>query len=110
MRLYSKNEIVNKHGKPIYHFSRSVGKTELEKFKNSTIYDKKCEEYIIQGKNDILTCIVDYNDSEHSEQCGYYMKVFNSLGELIEDTFPGIELYDNDNQSVRELLSDLDLL
>jgi hypothetical protein len=38
------------------------------------------------------------------------MKVFNSLGELIEDTFPGIELYDNGEQSVRELLSDLDLL
>jgi hypothetical protein len=110
MRLYSKNEIVNKHGKPIYHFSRSVGKTELEKFKNSTIYDKKCEEYTIQGKNDILTCIVDYNDSEHSEHCGYYMKVFNSLGELIEDTFPSTELYDSGDQAVKELLIELNLL
>jgi hypothetical protein len=110
MHLYNKNEIVNKHGKPIYYFSRSKGNTELEKFKNSTIYDKNDSEYIIQGKNDLLTCIVNYNESEHSENCGYFMKVFNSLGELIEDTFQGLELYDDTKASVEEILIDLDLL
>lgn len=108
--LYSRNEIMNKHGKPIYYFSRSAGNTELEKFKNSYIFNKDSKEYNIQSKNDTLTCIVDYNDSEHEENCGYFMKVFNSLGELIEDTFPGFELEDDSQISAEEVLQDLGLL
>ena len=48
--LYSRSEIMNKHGKPIYYFSRSRGNTELEKFKNSYIFNKDSKEYTIQGK------------------------------------------------------------
>ena len=71
---------------------------KIKAIKDLTSLSKACKdskEYIIQGKNDKLTCIVDYNDSEHEENCGYFMKVFNSLGELIEDTFPGFELQDD---------------
>jgi hypothetical protein len=38
------------------------------------------------------------------------MKVFNSLGELIEDTFPGLELQDDSQISAEEVLQDLGLL
>lgn len=110
IHLFGRNEIMNKHGKPIYYFSRSAGNTELEKFKNSSIFNGDSKEYNIQGKNDTLTCIVDYNDSEHEENCGYFMKVFNSLGELIEDTFPGFELQDDSEISAKEVLQDLGLL
>jgi hypothetical protein len=110
IQLYARNEIKNKHGKAIYYFSKSTGNTELDKFKNSYIFNKDSKEYTIQGKNDTLTCIVDYNDSEHEENCGHFMKVFNSLGELIEDTFPGFELQDDSQISAEEVLQDLGLL
>lgn len=38
------------------------------------------------------------------------MKVFNQLGELLEDTFASYELYDDSQESVEEVLVDLGLL
>ena len=110
MKTYSRNEIMNKWGKPIYYFSKSPGNTDLEKFKNSFIYNQNSSEYIIQSKNDTFTCVVDYNDSENPDNCGYFMKVFNQLGELVEDTFASYELYDDSKESVEEVLVDLGLL
>ncbi len=110
MKTYSRGEIVNKHGKFIAYFSKSTGSNDLEKFKNSFIYNQNIKEYVVKVKNDVLSCFVEYNLDTHRENCGYFMKVFNSLGELIEDTFPGYSLYDDSQESVEEVLTDLNLL
>lgn len=98
MKLYRRDEIVNKHGKYIAYFSKSSGRTDLEKLKNSFIYNENMKEYIIKGKNEMLTCIVN---SSHG------MRVFNSLDELIEDVQ---DLQDGSKESVEQALFDLDLL
>ena len=110
MKLYNRNEIINKFGKPIYYFSNSIGNTDLEKFKNSFIFNSNITEYKIESDTNMLSCFVDYNESEHSENCGYFMKVFNETGEMVEDTFPSYELMDNSKESVEEVLSDLGFL
>jgi len=107
MELFSKDEIINKHGKPVYYFSKSIGNTDLEKFKNSYLFNDKIIEYTIQGKNDIYACFVEYNRSEHRENCGWFMKVFNTAGELIEDTFPKAKLHNKSQKSAEEVLVSL---
>lgn len=110
LKLYDRSEIVNRYNKPIYMSSNSVGDTDLERYKNSDQSDKKDKEFIIQGKSDVLTCIVWYNSSSHREDRGYYLKVYNSAGELVEDTFPGLQLGSKSKASVEEVLTDLGLL
>ena len=111
MRLFTKEELFNKHGKGIMHFSNANGNTELEKYKNSFVRSGTDIEYTIQGKNELLTCIVRYNQTSHGgEDDGYYALVFNSLGELILDSFPGCMLYDETIDSVKEFLGDEDLI
>jgi hypothetical protein len=88
MRLFTKEELFNKHGKGIMYFSNAKGNTELEKYKNSFVRSGTDIEYTIQGKNELLTCIVRYNQTSNGgEGDGYYALVFNSLGEFILDGY-----------------------
>lgn len=110
LNFFRRDDLVNKHGQPIHHFSKCPGSTELEKYKNSYISSKDDIEYQIESKLGLLTCIVRYNESSHSCDCGYYLLIFNNCGELIEDTFPSISVEDGSKGSVEEILSDLGLI
>lgn len=106
MKTYRLDEIKNKHSKAIYYFSKAEGKTELEKFKNSFIYDKNCKEYVVEKNGDVLTCFIEYNETSDGSNDGWFVKVFNSNGELIEDSFPGIELEDDSLEALEIFLEE----
>lgn len=110
MKSYSRNEIFNKWEKPIYYFSYAVGNTDLEKFKNSEIFGICIKEYKIEDNNSVFNCFVYYEESDHLENCGYFMKVFNGLGEMIESTAPYYELINDSEECVKKALSDLGFL
>lgn len=110
MKTFTRNEIINKHGKFIPYFSKSNGSTELEKFKNSFVYNSTDSIYEVTNSKGVkLTCVARFNGSSHQEDNGYFMMVFNDQGELIEDTFPGCMLHDNSLESIEQLLTDFDL-
>lgn len=101
MKYYSREEIINKHGKYIPYFSKSEGNTELEKFKNSPLYDSdKYTEYIIDDK---FTCFIYYIASQKI----YGIDVFNELGELIVQEE---DLDVNSEQCVRYYLLELGII
>lgn len=104
MKTFRFDELFNSRGQFIGYFSNSNGETELEKYLNSFVYRNDDTQYIVNFNGQEYTCIVRYNDSSHYEDCGYYLMVFNSNGELLHDTFPSYKLYDNTIESVNELL------
>jgi hypothetical protein len=111
MRLFKKEELFNKHGQMIVYFANAEGNNDLEKYRNSFIRSDDDIEYTIQGKNELLTCIVRYNQTSHGgEDDGHYALIFNSLGELILDSFPGCVLYDETIDSLKEFLGDEGLI
>ncbi len=76
MITYSFNEIQNKHGQPIYYFSKQKGNTELEKCINfinqmNSKFIRFDSQTVSSGD---ITCIV-------SPDCD--CQVFNSLGEKV---------------------------
>lgn len=106
-KLFSLDEIINENGKSIYRFSNNSGKTELEKFKNSSDFSDVYSEYTI-GK---YICLVFFNGSSHKEHSGYFLMVFDSdSGKLVEDTFPAIKLWGTSRECVKEVLGDLNLV
>jgi hypothetical protein len=106
MKTFRLDEIVNKHGKHVSYFSKAEGRTDLEKFKNSFIYDKNCKEYVVEKNGDRLTCFVEYNETSDGSNDGWFAKVFNSNGELIEDSFPGLELEDSSLEALEIFLEE----
>jgi hypothetical protein len=105
MKLYSRNEIVNKHGQPIYYWSKQKGNTELEKYKNFIGFtNNKFNEFIIKDKNNLdMTCIVNTNQGPE----GYYLVCFNHLGETI---FQTEDCYNPDKTSIIDCLFDNNIL
>ena len=101
MRLYKKEEIINKHGQYIVYWSNQQGNTELEKFRNlKKVTNNDSTEYIIPDKtgNDIV-CIVDNRKGPD----GHILVCFNNLGETILNTD---DCYGNDRLDVIESLED----
>ena len=107
MKTYRKDEIVNKHGQPIYYWSKQPGNTELEKYRNFKIAmgDNSTEiGYIIKGKNsDDITCLVDKEIGPN----GYTLLCFNDLGETILNID---DCYANDKVGVIDSLYDYNIL
>lgn len=114
MKTFNISEIINSHGQPIYNTVNESGNTDLDKtlnyYKNNqikhTLYNN-----ITDKNNDIIHCLVWYNKSEHKENRGYFVDIFNSIGEKIEMSFRGgIQLHQDDLMSLQEVLTDLDYL
>lgn len=100
---FTRDQIVNKHGQPIYHWSKQSGNTELEKFTN---YNKsyKTIQYIIKDKqgNDVIAIV----DTEKSIN-GYSLHCFNHLEENILTID---DCHSNDVYGVEQSLEDYDLI
>lgn len=107
MRTFRLNEIINKHGQPIYNLSNDDTLSDYQRYRDSDLFSVKNKEYIINLEINPLTCVVLYNSSTHNEMSGYYLMIFDDNQELIKNTFPECLMNDNTYQSVEEVMHDL---
>lgn len=106
MKTFTFDEIQNKHGQPIYYWSKQPGNTELEKYKNfiTAMGQTLGTEFIIPDKAGLdMTCIVDVEEGPE----GYSLICFNHLGETI---FQTEDCYNPDRDSVIDCLYDYKIL
>lgn len=106
MKTYSFDEIENKHGQPIYYWSKQPGNTELEKYKNfiTAMGLTLGTEYTIADKAGLdMTCIVDTKEGPD----GYSLICFNHLGETI---FQTEDCYGTTKEDITDTLYDYDIL
>lgn len=94
MKTYSKDEILNRHGQPIYYFSKQSGNTELEKCINfinkmGTEYSK----YDVDTTTGTISIILEPG----------YLQVFNSIGEKVGE----YEIDEEYSHDITEILGDM---
>ncbi len=105
MKLYTKNEIVNKHGQYIAYWSKQDGNNEYEKYKNFIKHwpVSNIEHVIPDGNGNMITCLVDTKKGED----GHSLVCFNNLYETILSTE---DCYGSDIESVTESLEDHNII
>lgn len=108
MQTYKKSEIVNKHNQYIVYFSKQPGNNELEQCinfnKGMASVGVKCVQYNLKDSNGSdIYCVVGYDLNNAG------VEVFNSLKEKIYQSEDG-DLYDESEDAVIELLTDMNII
>ena len=82
-KLYKFDEIINKHGNPIYHEATSKGINEYEKYVSFLESNKiKFKKFEMKDKNDDkITVIVAEDKHSMPSESDWTLTVFNSLKE-----------------------------
>lgn len=101
--MYRRDEIINKHGQYIAHWSKQIGNTELDKFRKFNGLPNNTQFTIPDKQGNPITCIVD-NDKGSD---GHMLVCFNHLGETILNTD---NCYSNDIFYVEESLQDYNII